>query len=237
MAKYRRKDGNIKFKDATKNMSTKEKFDYFWGYYRWGVVVAIALVAIFFYSISINNPTTHLHIAITSGFAHTSNQFQFDDLEDGEALEEGADHWGEIVTNPYGFLVDIEALSDTLNQLLLGDKLHSEYSVIVQNMSINFETIPVFVTLAGAGELDIVITYQHDFDEMASLGHFRSIRDVDIDLPDHILINDYGISLKYLQIFNDYIHPSHADTELVLGIVAGTSRTQEVKNLLIKIVK
>lgn len=231
MAKFKPRDGSIKFKDATQNMSTKEKVDYIWEYYKWLIFSSIAVVAIIFYTINTHNPNTHLHLVVASGFEYTSNQFQFDDLDDDHEDEEISE-FDKLFGNPYGFMVDTEELSDTLAHLLLDDEQLGQYTIIVQNMPINIETVPVFTTLAGAGELDIVIAYQHDFDAMASVGHFRSIRDLDVDLPDHIFINDFGISLEYLPILNDYIHPNQTDTELVLGIVAASRRTEEVEDFL-----
>lgn len=216
-------------------MNTKEKVDYIWEYYRWLILSSIAVVAVIFYTINTHNPNTHLHIAVASGFEYTSNQFQFDDLDDSDDSDDGHEEISEldkIFGNSYGFMVDTEELSDTLAHLLLDDEQHDKYTIIVQNMPINIETVPIFTTLAGAGELDIVIAYQHDFDAMASIGHFRSIRDLDVDLPDHIFIDDYGISLEYLPILNNYIHPNQSDTELVLGVIAASRRTEEVEDFL-----
>jgi len=162
LAKYKRRDGNIKFKEATKNMSIKEKIDYIWEYYKWWILASIAAVFLIFYAINADRQTTHLHIAITNGFAHTGNQFQLGDLDDvDEAFFES--------NNLYGIMVNTDELSATLDDLLLDVEQHDNYTVIIQHMLINFETIPAFTTLIGAGEFDIIITYQHDFDAMASI--------------------------------------------------------------------
>jgi len=45
-------------------------------------------------------------------------------------------------------------------------------------------------------------------------------------------MNDHGILLRYLPIFNDYIHPHNTDMDLILGVVASGNRTREVENFL-----
>jgi archaellum biogenesis ATPase FlaH len=225
LTKYQRKDGNIKFKEATQNMSNKEKIDYIWEYYKWWILASIAAVFLIVYAVNADRQTTHLHIAITSGFVHTSEQLQLD------IVDEASSEFAPTSNNHYGFTVDTEELSATLEHLLLDTEQHDTHTVIIQHMLINFETIPVFTTLTGAGELDIIITYQHDFDAMASIGYFRNMRDLGVDLPDHLLYDD-GILLKYLPILNDYIHPNNTDMDLILGVVAGSDRTKEVEKFL-----
>jgi len=230
LAKFKPKDGNIKFKEATKNMNIKEKIDYTWEYYKWWILVSIAGIFIIFYTINTTSQTRHLQIAVTSGFAHTSNPFQLDDLSDTD--EENIEFNPLSSVNAYGFRVDTEGLSDTLGSLLLDDEQQDHYGIIIQNIAINLETIPVFTTLAGAGELDIVITYQHDFHAMAAIDHFKNIHALDVEIPADILLNDHGILVRYLPIFNDYIYPTNNDVELILSIMAGSNRIEEVEDLL-----
>lgn len=228
MAPFKPRDGSIKFKEATQKMSLKEKIDYTWEYYKGWLIASMAAVLIIFYIINTTRLTTHLHLTVTSGFAHTSGQFQLEDLEDADEEVFAFN----VMPQPYGFMVDVATLSTTLEERLLEDEQDATHAVIVQHLPLDFETMPVFTTLTGAGELDIIITYQHDFEAMIPMGQFRNMRDLAVDLPDHLLIHDQGILLRYLPIFDDYIHPHNPDVELILGVVASSNRIREVEHFL-----
>ena len=225
MAKYKPKDGAIKFKAATKNMTSKEKIKYTWEYYKWWIISSITVIALIYHTITTINPSTYLHITITSGFVHTIQQFpsDLDDVNETPEFEQPPDL--------YGFFVDTTELSLALEHLLL-DETYDSHTILVQNLFIDFETIQVFTTLAGAGELDLVIAYLHDFDTLAAFGHLKNMRNIDVDLPDHIFIDDHGILLNYIPIFHDYLYPQNKDISLVLGIMAESNRIENVKHFL-----
>jgi|GEM_PF-1899990 len=223
---YKPKDGKISFKKATENMNTKEKLGYIWEYYK-AVIIAVPVGIIMLISIInsfVGRQETYLNVALVSGFAYMTQQLPFENDE----LLMGAD----VPDHDFGFVLDSPGLTTTLSSLLLHDLAMENYEIHLQYLMLNADTISIFVTLAGAGELDVVISYQFDFDALNALGHFQNIRDLNVDIPNDKFINDYGISLNYITFFDDYIQPTNPDIPIILAIPAGSHRISAVEHLL-----
>jgi len=222
MAKYKPQDGVISFKKATKNMTIKEKLAYIFAYYKWlvigvplGLLILVYLVGNF-----INQKETYLQITIVNGFASTISQVRvpYEDLESTDYF--------------YGFEPDIPELIDSLTSLLLSDAAVEHYEVLAQHLFINVDSLPILSTLAGIGDLDVVISYYFDFDAMKSVGHFQNIRHLNVMIPETVFINDYGISLDHTAFFDDYIHPTNPNITLILAIPVGSQRIDAVEDFL-----
>ncbi|MCL2558889.1 MAG: hypothetical protein FWE07_00255 [Turicibacter sp.] len=218
---YKPKDGKVNFKAAITGMNMKEKAKYFWEYYKWWVMIPVVVLAFVIHTLTTTNQREHLHIMVTSGFSYVANQM---------AIEEELAPPEDTLTDHFRMFVDTEGLSAYLGDLLLTEAQQNRYAVVVQDMPLSFDTIPVFTTFTGASVVDIMIAYEHDFHAMAAIGHYLDLRELNVDFSDEMFVNDYGILLHTLPLFDDYIQPINPDIPLILGIAAGTDRIQEVEH-------
>lgn len=226
MAKYKPKDGVISFKKATENMDTKEKWVYIFDYYKKVVIgVPIGILILVYLIISLaNRKEVYLNLAVINGFYETIEQLR---LEHDEIFTSD-----EELEYQDGIALDATGLTTTLNQLLFDESMTQNYEIITQYLRIDINTIPIFVTLTGVGDLDLVISYEFDFESMHSVGHFQNIRQLNINVPDDVFFNDYGISLVHLPFFDHYLSPTNLDVPLILAIPMGSQRISTVENLL-----
>jgi len=222
MAKAMRDKDSLSFKEATANMTGKEKIEYIWEYYKWFILGGSALTFIIFSMLHAfaTQADPYLTITFVSGFEHTISSFAPLDLEaDSEFLEE------LLPEAPVGIWVDFE-IAPTLEDLLLNEGQQRD-GIAVQQLGINFETLPVFTTHTGAGVIDIIVTYIPDLHAMVEIGHFENLSDLGWDIPAAKMHNDYAIYLRYFPIFDDYIA---APDDLVLGISATTRYIENIED-------
>ena len=227
MAKMERDKDRLSFKEATAAMGGKEKIGYIWEYYKWIILGGIALFFVTFSMVHafLTQMDSHLNISFISGFEYTMSAFGSLDFE---AEDDPADLDAEyfLTEPPPSIWVDFEIIP-ILENLLLNDEELTGYDIIVQQLGINFETIPVFTTHTGAGVIDIIITYIPDLYAMAEIGHFRNISDLGWNIPVDKMHNEYAVYLRYFPIFNNYVA---ASADLVLGISATTRYIENVEN-------
>jgi len=224
MARVVRDKDRLSFKEATATMGGKEKIGYIWEYYKWIILGGIAFFFVAFSMIHafLTQVDSYLNISFVSGFEHTMSAFEPLDFDEPANLD--ADDF--FAESPPGIWVDFEIVPK-LEGLLLDDEQLTNYDIIVQQLGINFETIPVFTTHIGAGVIDIIVTYIPDLHVMAEIGHFLNISDLGWDVPMYKMHNEYSIYLRYFPIFNNYVA---APDDLVLGISATTRYIENVKN-------
>ena len=213
------------FKEATANMTGKEKVEYIWEYYKWIILGSVAVVFVVFSMVQafLRQADPYLTITLISGFEHTSSllvPFDLDTEEDEDDLEE------VFIEPPVGIWVDFEIIP-ILESLLFDDEELNTYDIVVQQLMINFETLPVFTTHTGAGVIDIIVTYIPDFHAMAEIDHFKNIADLGWDIPEDKMHSEYAIYLRYFSVFDDYVA---APKELVVGISATTRYIENVEN-------
>ena len=223
MAKVRDKD-TPSFKEATATMTGGEKASYIWEYYRIHIISTIAgFILIFsFVHAFVTNKDTYLNITFVSGFEHTFNSIgDFEAEGEPEPLEENL-----FFEQAPGIWVDFELVS-TLESLFLSEEQQRSYDIQVQNLHLNFETMPVLMTHAGAGVLDIIVTYVPDLLVMTEVDHFVNIADLGWDIPEHVMHNDYGVYLRYFPIFDDYVQGVDV---LILGISTATRNIEVVES-------
>ena len=225
MAKMRDKD-NRTFKEATANMTGKEKIGHIWEYYKWIILGSIA-TSFFVFSIIhafLVQVESYLTISIISGFEHTASlvTFDFDTEEDPAELSE-EEFFPEP---PVGIWVDFE-ITPILESLLLDEDQLNNYEITVHQLAINIETLPVFSTHTGAGVIDIIITYISDLHAMTEFGHLQSITDLEWDIPENKMHNEYAVYLRYFSVFDDYVA---APDDLVLVIPSSTRLIENVEN-------
>jgi len=220
MVKKMRDKDSPTFKEATANMTSKEKINYIWEYYKLhilGSIAAIVLVVSIMHTI-LTQVDTHLHITFLSGFEHTINTLD-------SVLEREDEQVNDRSGPSPGIWVDFEIIP-TLKDLLLDDSAQSNSEIIVQALALNLELIPVFTTHAGAGVIDMIVTYLPDFYAMNEVGHFINISDLGWDIPEHVMHNEYALYLRYFTVFDGYVAPID---ELVLGISATTMQIENVE--------
>ena len=224
MAKVMRDKDRLSFKEATANMKNIEKISYIWEYYKWMILGSISVFLVVFAMIHafLTQTDSYLNITFLSGFEYTVNLFEQPDLEAEDELVDLM----EAPEPPIGIWVDFEMIP-TLEDLLLNDETLNNYEIAAQQLGINFETIPVFITHTGAGVLDIIVTYIPDLHIMAEIGHFLNIADLSWEIPAHKMHNEYAVYFRYFSIFNDYVK---APSELVLGISATTRHIENIEN-------
>lgn len=222
MAKNRRDKDTVSFKEATINMSSKEKLSYIWEYYKWIILGSITatLMIVSIAHTMLTRTHQYLNIMFTSGFEHTLNAFGQPDLDEEAELV-------DLPEPPLSLWVDFD-IASILEDLLIDEKqLNNNYEILVQHLALNVETIPVFTTHAGAGVLDIIVTSIPDLQAMAEIGHFKNIFDLGLDIDAHKMHNEYAIYLRHFPIFNNYVM---AEDDLVLGISATTANIENIKN-------
>jgi len=219
MAKKMRDQDSPTFKEATANMTGKEKRKYIWEYYKLhiiGTIAAVLLIGSMAHSI-LTQVDSHLHITFLTGFEHILNALDPDlDVENDEEIY--------LPGPPPGIWIDFD-IAPVLEDLLLDEGQQRNYEIIVQTLALDFETIPVLTTHAGAGLLDMIITYIPDLHSMTEIGYFENITDLGWDLPEHVMHNEYAVYLRYFPVFDGYVVPID---ELVLGI---SSTTRHIENI------
>ena len=226
MAKLMRDKDRLSFKEATANMTGKEKIGYIWEYYKWFILGGVVIVSVIFSMTHafLTQMDPYLNIIFVSGFEHTVSAFEPLDLDEDELADLDAEDF--FTEPPIGIWVDDEIVP-ILEGLLLSDEQLSNYEIIAQQLGINFETIPVFTTHTGAGVIDIIITYIQDLYAMTEIGHFQNISDLGWDIPVDRMHNEYAVYLRYFPIFDDYVA---APDDLVVGISATTRYLENVEN-------
>lgn len=221
MAKKIRDKDSLSFREATAYMSRKEKIGYIWEYYRWIIlgIVAIFLVVTSMMYAFLTQMETHLYLTFLSGFEHTLGSFvQLDESGiDLSQIDDLPDH------SP-GIWVDYE-IASTLENLLLDNGQLNNYEIVVQNLQINFQTIPAFRTHTSEGVIDIIITYAPDLHTMTEIGHFKNISELGWDIPTHQMHNEYAVYLGCFPIFNEYVM---GVDNLVLGIATTTRNIENI---------
>jgi len=229
MAKVMRDKDMLTFKEATANMTRGEKVGHIWEYYKWIIIGGIAGVLLVF-SIThtlLTQTDSYLTITLVSGFEHTASSFAHLDLDDDvESSEEDLPDEDFLSEAPVGIWVDLDIVS-ILEDLLLNDEQSNNYDITVQQLAINFETIPVFTAHIGAGVIDIIVTYVPDLHAMVEIGHFENMTNLGWDIPANMMHNEYAVYLRYFSVFDDYIA---APDDLVLGISATTQNIENIKN-------
>jgi len=210
------------FKEATANMTGSETISYIWEYYRWhiiGTIVGFVFVFSMVHAV-VTNRDVYLSISFISGFEHTvASQ---GGLTGDEPIETEVDFFASNVAYP--IWVDFELIS-TLQDLLLCEQQQRNYEIHVQQLTLNFETMSVFVTHTATGMIDILATYIFDLPLMIEVGHFVNLVDLGWDIPEHMMYNDYTIYLRYFSIFDDYVL---GVDEIVVGI---PPTTQNIENI------
>ena len=219
MIKKMRDKDSPTFKEATANMTGKEKRNYIWEYYKLhiiGTIAAVLLVGSMTHSI-LTQVDSYLHITFMTGFEHLLSSFDLDsDVDPEQELF--------FPEPPPGIWVDFD-IAPVLEDLLLDESQQRNYEIVIQTLAIDFETIPVFTTHTGAGLLDMIITHIPDLHSMTEIGHFKNITDLGWDLPEHVMHNEYAVYLRYFPVFDGYVIPID---ELVLGI---SSTTRHIENI------
>jgi len=226
MAKYKPKDGVISFRKATQHMNIKEKLAYIFAYYK-KLVIGIPLgILILFYLVNnfMSQKETYLNVAVINGFYHTITQLR-QEHEDFLATDEASEHQD-------GFDLNLSGLTVALDQLLFDEVKRENYEIFTQHLWLNIDSIPIFVTLTAVGDLDMIISYEFDFEAMNDVGHFQNIRDLNINVPNDAFVNDYGILLNDISFFDAYIRPTNPDINLILAVPAGSHRIYTVENFL-----
>jgi len=229
MAKMIRDKDSLSFKEATANMTVKEKIGYIWEYYKWIILGSSTIILVIFSMTHafLTRMDPYLNITFINGFEYTLHSFEQPDLDvEDEAIDLSEETF--FPEPPAGIWVDFEMIP-TLEDLLLDDRQQSNYEITVQQLGINFETISVFATHTGAGVIDIIITYIPDLHAMVEVGHFQNISDLGWDIPAHKMHNEYAIYLRYFPIFDDYTMAAD-DHDLVLGISTTTQRIESIEN-------
>jgi len=226
MAKARDKDMRT-FAQATQGMSFGGKVGYIWEYYRLHIIGSIAGFALIFSMIHafVTNQDQYLNITTLSGFAHTAQ------LMNPEEAPASVDDNPLFDLGPPGIGLDFE-LANTLEALLFEDGYKSGYEIVVNHLQINFETISVLMTHAGAGALDLLVTYPDDLEAMIGAYHFHNIRELGWDLPEEAFYNDFGLYLSYFPIFDDYIWGAPGAGDLIMGISTGSRNLENIQNAL-----
>lgn len=221
MAKIRDKD-SLTFKEATAQMSRKEKSKYIWEYYKWFFISGFAtifMVGTFIHQ-NLTAVDTYLDISIVTGAAHMNIMFS-DDWQDFEDVNMSQEPRG-IGVDPY--------LRETLTELFVPEELHGDYSVVVSHHNLT-TTAEAFVALAAVGIFDIFITYPDDLAAMSEVGHLYNIAESDMDwnLPTDYFYNDYALYLHRFPFFENYIRPAD---ELVLAIAINSNNQARIYDLL-----
>ena len=202
------------FKEATSDMTLKGKIGYVWEYYKWHIIGGIAGFTLVFSMVHafVTQRDTYLSVTFISGFEHTQRSFEGNVDDD------------PFAAGPPGILVDFEIIP-VLEDLLLKE-YGDNYEISVTQLGINIETIPVLSTHLGAGVMDLIVTYELDFDLMVEIEYFHNLIDLGWDIPEHMMHDSYGIYLRYLPIFDDYI--SAAD-DLIVGVVVSSSNLENIE--------
>lgn len=228
MARVRDKDMRS-FKEATAKMNFKEKLNYIWEYYRLHIIGGTTAFILIFSLVHafVTNTENFLTITVITGF-ESSMSAAATEMADEIDMELPL-----VFSTPFGIGLDFD-LIETLESYLLDEDDLRNYSITVSTLPISFETLPVLMTHAGAGALDLIITYTFDFNAMSELGHFTDIKELMWDLPNEIFYNSYGIYLRYFPIFDDYItaHPEAGD--LIIAISAGSVNFENIEESFMK---
>ena len=222
MSKKMRDKDSPTFKEATANMTGKEKASYIWEYYKLHILGSIALVLLAGSMVhaSLTGSEAHLHITFSSGFEHMLGSLE---LPDSDAEEEQVTPSPE---SPPWIWVDLDIIP-ILEDLLLEDGAQGNQHIIVQTLVIDFQTLPVFTTHTGAGVIDIIVTHEADFNFLTEAGHLKDISDLGWNIPAHMMHNKYGVYLRYFPVFNDYVA---AADDLILGIAWSTQMIENIEN-------
>ena len=208
------------FKEATTNMTGKEKASYIWEYYKLHILASIAVFLLVFSMIITltNRVESHLHLTFLSGFEHTMDLLDL-------ALDPGAEQDPDRPGPPLGIWVNFEIVP-ILEDLLIDEDKQAGYEITVQPLVLNFETASVFATHSIAGAIDIIVTYIPDLHAMVEVEHFINISELGWDLPEHVMYNEYAVYLRYFPIFDGYVAPMD---DLVLGISSATMQIENVE--------
>ena len=207
------------FKDATANMTSKERREYFWEYYKLHVVGIVAIVGMAILTIhsALNATSVHLDFAFVHGFAHV--------LDRNAAWEAGIDFTGDP---PLGIWFSDE-LRFELMDLLVNEDERDNYMVITQSHNLTaHDALEPFMMFASVGRLDVIITYLDDFYALSELGHFYDLTTLDWGIPEHVIYNNHAIHLHYFPFLDQYIH---GDQPMVLGIAANSEQIDRIEQL------
>ncbi len=195
------------FKEKTKDMSKKEKFSYFWYYYKLAVIavlIAVIFVVVFVYDMIVQKETAFYSVYFNAGSSliaeeHTASFAQFCDID----------------TNTYDVSLDMLSYDPAdLSQISMASSQR-------------------FVTKYQAAEVDVVVADEKVFESYAGTDIFYNLEEF---LPAD-LIEQHKDSFYYFEKEGEtpipvgiYINDTHVissvncypDADAILGIPANT---------------
>lgn len=210
---YKKRETTVTEKQKLKDMTTKEKFQYFNDYYRNKTIIAgIAIVTTvsILYTVLTPKPETVLYAAIVN-----------DSLEE-EAVEQ--------LTSEFATFVDIDLKSKEI-------VIDSSYYISEDSANISMASEQKLTTYLYAKDVDVIITDEAQFAKYADQGYFDNLSDhlpTDLysDLSDSFYlanevegnsINAYGIYLDKSKVYQE---TGSIIEKPVIGIVANSKNKE-----------
>lgn len=207
------------FKETTANMTGKQKWDYFWEYYKFHVFGTITLVgmAVWFIHSLLTGTKVYLDFAFVHGFAYI--------VEQSEAWDAGEEFLRET---PRGIWFT-DDLRFELSSLLIDESLQDQYMIVNQSHNLTRpDALEPFVMFATVGTLDLLITYPEDLQALAAVGHFLDLTTLAWDLPTTAFYNNYALYLHYFPLLDQHVI---GDDELLIGIAVQSNNLDRIERL------
>lgn len=207
------------YKDATANMTSKEKREYFWEYYKLhvlGVFAVLFLVGTGIHSV-LTRVETYLDFAFVHGFSYLH--------ESSLAWDAGEDFFGEP---PLGIWFSDDFRS-SVAEALIHEDVRDNYIITAQNHNLaSPDFLEPFIMFTSVGRLDIIITYPADARELADFGHFIDLTTLDWEIPAHVLYSNYAVHLQYFPSLYQHIYGQYP---LVLAIATNSNNLEHINQL------
>lgn len=213
------------FKDTTANMTSKEKREYFWEYYKLHVIGTVMIVGTVIWMIhsALTATSVYLDFAFVHGFAHV--------LDGNAAWEAGIDFADDP---PLGIWFSDELRFELLD-LLVNEDERDNYMLITQNHNLAaHDSLEPFVMFASVGRLDIIITYLDDLHALSYLGHFYDLTILDWGIPAHMLYTNHAIHLHYFPFLYQHIY---GEQPMVLGVATNSEHFDRIEQLFEQLLK
>ena len=223
--KKRRDADSTTYKEATANMTLKEKVSYTLEYY-WVVIflppVVVMMVLFSIYGAA-TAPTVKLNVAVVHGIAHLMAELDMTDSEN---------HGSQAP--PLGIWYD-ENLDEVLLALLVDEQQRENYAVIVRSQNLSHpDTVEAFIMFTAVGEIDLIVTYEDDFYTLNQMGHFQNLNDLNLGLPSEIFHSEYGLYLRYFPFFENRIYGS--EYEIIIGVATNAERLDQIQHLIYELI-
>ena len=204
---------------ALKKASFKEKFNYFWYYYKWYVIGGIALIIMV--SSFIHQYLSQKDNVFYAAMLNTSMMTDGSDLTQGYADYAGID----LESSEVYFDTTLRASIDGIYTDILGDE--------------SYTTLQKLAVYTSAQELDTMITDMTSFQKYANSYTFYDLRDilteeqiakyepyfyyVDQKIVDEIEAANAAWDDSYVPVYPDPTKPEEMDTPIPVGIFLDAS--------------